>query len=1038
MLTEPWRITLFGGLQATQANRTIQRFQTAKTAELLAYLACFPHRAHTRDELTEILWPENDPQATRNRLRVALNSLRRQLEPPGAASGSILKADRATIHLNPAAFHTDVQEFEAAIKAASKAAAFAQEERPLSHAVSLYQGHLLSGYDANWLSGERERFTNVMRSALQRLAEGYAQAENHEQALACALRLLELAPWEEQGTLLAMRGCIALERSADALRYFQKWKRRLQTEFNDAPSETICALAAALQQQQGMRALAPKEAASQLVRPQAIMRQTLPRPSVSAVKPDMIPKTGSTLPLALTPFHGRETEVAEVVAWLHNDASRLAVLTGMGGIGKTRCLLETARRAYDVFPGGVVFVPLASVSTRDMLGDAILLALGGKPQRNGSLVEAIQQALLPPPTLLLLDNFEHLVPEGAELVADLLASISSLTCLISSRQVTGVAGEQEFALSPLPIPGSSTLPEQLAECASVQMFVSRAQSVSADFQITPRNAAILAQLCNALEGIPLAIELAASWTRILAPAQMLSRLTQRFDLLVSRRRSGNPRHQTLRETLAWSYHSLSPELQQFFRSCAVFHGGWTLEAAVQVCSEPRACEFLEQLRERSLVLTDEQAPNTDFAEVRYRLLETLREFALEQAETGETIEMQSRHAAYYLMLAEQAEPHLLAAHQAEWLARLEAEQDNFRAALDSLCRADTDPEAGLRLAGALWRFWLTRGFLREGRQRLEQALQAAPPDASLCNSYVSDLSASSRFVSARVKALGGAGALALAQGDYPAAQAWCEQQMEAARHTQDAAGKAEALHRMGNVALSQGSYHRARTLYENCITIRRCLGDRQGMGQTLNNLGIVAYEQGDFPAARSLYEEFLTICRDTGDRKGMGGALSQLGILARAQQDFAAARAFLRESLTIRRELGDKQGIAFALANLANVFFDEGDLEMSGRMARESLIALRALGDLGHIVVALRDMASQVMMEGQPARAARLYGAESLLREALGASIAPRKREPYEANQTALCRALGEGLYRAAWTLGRSLTLDQALDLALQEAPDAD
>lgn len=1042
MLTEPWRITMFGGLQAAQSDRAIHRFQTAKTAELLAYLACFHHRAHTRDELTEILWPESDPLDTRNRLRVALSSLRRQLEPPGAASGSVLEADRATIRLKPTAFQTDVQDFEAALKAAARTEAFPQAERPLAFAVSLYRGELLQGYDAIWLTNERTRFAHAVRGLLRRLADGYEQAQRYDQALACAQRLLEIDPWEEEGTLLAMRCCMAQSLDAEALRYYHEWERQIRDEFNDAPSESVRSLAAQLRQQAPhvipITASRPLPAA-----PKTTMRSSLPpsepptslsQKSVPAADPDIPHKREPKLPLALTPFFGRETEVAQIVAWLQNNMSRLATLTGPGGIGKTRCLLEAARRVYGVYPGGIVFVPLAEVPSADLLGNAILHALGAKPAGNCSPLEAIQQALSAAPTLLLLDNFEHLMEGGAEQVCALLASLPGLTCLISSRQALGVAGEQEFPLLPLPVPGSSILPESLAECASVQMFVSRARSVASDFQITPRNAVVLAQLCNALEGIPLAIELAASWTRILTPAQMLERLGQRFDLLVRRRGEGNLRHQSLRATLAWSYQSLSPELRRFFRQCAVFRGGWTLEAATYVCAEPRACEFLEQLRERSLVMAAEQDANPGTSAMRCRMLETLREFAAEQAEASETSVARARHAVFYLQLAEQAEPHLLDATQAEWLDRLAVEQDNLRVASDSLCHDDADPELGLRLAGALWRFWFTRGFLNEGRQRLAQALRSSQAPSSPQNYSLHD-AGSLRPTQARAKALGGAAALALAQGDYPRAQAWCEEQLEVARQIQDEAGEAEALHRLGNVALSRGDYHQARTLYENCVTLRRCLQDRQGMGQTLNNLGIVAYEQGDFAVARALYEEFLAICRETSDRKGMGGALSQLGILARAQGDFAAAREFLNESLHIRRELGDKPGTAFALANLANVFFDEGNLDLSGRMSRESLVLLRELGDRGHICVALRDVASHVLTEGQTNRAARLYGAEQALRDLLGASISPRKRAPYEANLATLRRLLGESLFRAAWTLGQSLTLDQAIDLALQETP---
>ena len=1008
MLTQPWQITLFGGLKAEQPNRTVARFQTAKTGALLAYLAYFCRRAHTRDELTELLWPDSDPVATRNRLRVALSSLRRQLEPPGVPPGSVLETDRRTVRLQPSAFQTDIQAFERALQSADGLENQAGEQETLAEAMALYTGDLLHGYDEIWLLSERERLASLYRKALRRLAELYGQNAREIQALDCALRLIAAAPWEEQGYLLAMRCCLVQGRRDEALHHYADMERRFKEGLDLLPSLAIRQFAARLKQ--SLPSVLTRKPPSLNTRQVASSHPVTPLPPLPPEKASSKPK----LPLPLTRFVGRESEVAHLTSWLKLSKSRLVTVTGLGGVGKTRFCLEIAHRTAEAFPGGLAFVSLADIPDPTHLYTAILQAIGGRPRTDRSALESITDALPSLSMLLILDNFEHLVEQGGDLLIALLQDAPQMTCLVSSRQALMVAGERQFGLAPLPTPGQTDALETLAECASVQLFVDRAQAICSDFQITARNSLTIAQLCIALEGIPLAIELAASWTRILTPAQMLEHLPHRLDLLVHRRNSGEARHRTLRATIEWSYKALTPELQRFFRALAVFRGGCTPAGAAALVDDVRAWTSLEQLRERSLLVVEEQVTTNSISEMRCRLLETLREFAAEQTGAEEIHDWQTRHAHYYLHLAEEAEPNLLGHQQTVWLICLERELDNMRAALDYFTLYDR--ERSLRLAGALWRFWLTRGYLHEGRQRLAQALAA--PSTSL---------------PARIRALGGAGALALAQGDNSAAQRWCEEQAQLARHAGDETGEADALHRLGNAALFQAELEKARTLYQQCVLIRRRLGDRQGMGLTLNNLGALAYEQGDFAAAQALYEEFLTTCRDLGDQRGMGGALSQLGILARAQKDFHSAHALFGESLELRRALGDQQGIAFTLANMANVAFDEGDWAHSGALARESLVLFQQLGDQGHIAVALRDMAHLAYMQGFPARAARLYGAEEALRNRLGAGLPPRKQTHYEGSITALRAALGSNAFQAAWAQGGRLTLESALTLALEE-----
>jgi predicted ATPase/DNA-binding winged helix-turn-helix (wHTH) protein len=691
------------------------------------------------------------------------------------------------------------------------------------------------------------------------------------------------------------------------------------------------------------------------------------------------------LPVQLTRFFGREPDIERLTALLCSPEMRLVTLTGLGGAGKTRLALEVAGRLREAFPGPICFVALADLTAASRIPDAILDALGHP--RSASVPPPVQvtDALHGQPSLLVLDNFEHLIEDGALYLRDLLAVVPTLTCLVTSRQRLGIAGEREFPLLPLPTPEKTDTPERLAAFAGVALFVDRAQAARPDFQVTAGNGADVAALCRRLEGIPLAIELAAARAKALTPAQMLSQLDSRFDFLVSRRQDAVPRHRTLRAALDWSCALLPAPVARFFARMSAFRGGWTLEAAEAVgeVTAALALDYLEQLQDGSLVVAEEREGG-----MRFRMLETVRERAAEILDDVEAGAVGRRHADYFLRLAEEAEPQLLGALQVRWLDRLEAEHDNLRAALDfrRTDGGDGAAQAGLRLAGALWRFWSVRGHIIEGRERLAAEL--------------------SRTVSS--------------------------EEGEATREHAEA--RARALNGAGNLADHQGDYAAARSLYEECLALRRRLEDRAGVAVALNNLGQVAYDQGDYARAHSLFDESLALWWELGSQWGIAYLLDNKGLVARSQGDDAAADSLFEVSLAIRRELGDKWAIGASLVNLGIEAGDAGDTTRARSLLEESVALWRELGDRRGAARCLDAFAEIWGVQGESERAARLLGVAEALREAVHSSIPLPERARHDRCVAAMRAALGEEALACAWAEGRAMTLEQAVACAL-EAP---
>lgn len=729
----------------------------------------------------------------------------------------------------------------------------------------------------------------------------------------------------------------------------------------------------------------------------------------------------NNLPQQVTSFVGREKEIGEVRALL--SKARLLTLTGSGGGGKTRLALQAAAEMLEGFRDGVWLVELAPLNDRELVLQAVANALGVREERARPLLQTLSDHLKARKLLLLLDNCEHLLDICTQLADTLLRNCPQLQILATSREALGIMGEQTYRVPSLSLPADPerVTPADLEQYEAPRLFIERARSVQPAFAVA--NAPMLAQLCVRLDGIPLAIELAGARVRSLSVEEIYLRLDNRFRLLTGGSRTALPRQQTLRALIDWSYDLLQEPEKMLLRRLSVFVGGWGLEAAEAICAgeavegseesgpgieEWETLDLLTSLIDKSLVVADPQEGRT-----RYRLLESVRQYASDLlAETRAASTLRSRHQTFFRDLANEAEPKLLGPEQAEWLKVLEHEHGNLRAAMEW----QEDAAAALSTAAALWRFWLVRGYFREGRQRLASALAgevAATPPAL------------------RAKAWNGAGALARSQGDYDEARTLGEASVTLYREVGDKLGIATSLTNLGLITYAQGDYTAARALHEESLALRRELGDKRGIATSLNNLGLVAFEQRDYENATSMYAESVEIYRDLGDRSSMASALNNAGNAAFFRGDFEAARRIYEESLTLRRELGDRQGIATSLINLGAVADKQADYEAAHRMYAESLTLFRDLGHRVGIAYALGTCADLACVQHRYSRAARLWGAAQALRELLNAPLPPSELREHE-RLVAQARAdLGEEDFAHAWSEGHAFSLDCAIAYAL-------
>jgi predicted ATPase/DNA-binding SARP family transcriptional activator/DNA-binding CsgD family transcriptional regulator len=966
-----------------------------KAASLVKLLALAPgHHLH-REQAMEALWPEIGRQAASNNLRQALHAARKALDPDLVVGSRYIASEDELLALCPEGqLWVDSEAFEEAARNAHRS------REPAAHevALDLYAGELLPGdrYE-EWPEEHRRRLRETYLSLLLGLARLHEDRADYDSAAVVLRRSVGEEPTREETHVGLMRLYALKGSKGEALAQYGHLEAILLTELGTKPA----ASSRALKEEIAAGRFPPKDARS--------------LGSPPARSPDL---GKHNLPAARTSFVGRQREIVEIKREL--AMTRLLSLTGVGGSGKTRLALEVAKDLVGAYPDGVWLVELASLSEGDLVPQAVAKAVGVLERPSQPLADTLAEYLRAKSVLLVVDNCEHLADSAADLLDTLLDSCSRLRVLATSREALGLPGEVVWRVPSLSVPDTDRLltPGEMTGYEAVRLFAERARLRLPTFQLTSEDAPAVVEVCRKLEGIPLAIELATARMGTLSVRQISERLQDPLGLLRGGGRTAVSRQQTLRGTLDWSYELLSKFERALFGCLSVFAGGWTLEATEAVgtsegIEEGDVLDVLSGLVDKSLVVAEARQESR----VRYRLLEPIRQYAQEKLEArGEGEEVQRRHASYFLTLAEEAEPRLRGPEDLEWLERLETEHDNLRAAL-SWALERGEAELGLRLAGALWRFWEARGYYGEGLAWLKRVLARG-----------------SRVSAARIKALEGEGWLTLYSGELDEAGIAAREGLKLS----DEAGlggavTAKFLHTLGWIANLEGDQDRVKELFEECLKLSRDANDELGIADAI--LGLVgSLNLGeDFEWEEELLEEGIVLCRKLGYVTTLTRHLSSLGYSVLFEGDYERGAALCEEAAALLRERGYLGGLEGILGNLGWARLLQSDNERARISYRESLTLCKELGNKLDASDSLEGLACISAAEGAGERAARLFGAGEALREAVGFAQLPAEaalREPYLATVRS---QLDEASWRAAWAEGRAMSMEQAIEYALSE-----
>ena len=839
-----------------------------------------------------------------------------------------------------------------------------------------------------------------------------------------AQRALLREEWEETGPLrvrMALHTGVAEERAGD---YFGPSLNRVARLLSAGHGgQVLMSLATQelvrdeLPEEVGLRDLGERRL-KDLSRPERIFQLVASGLPASFPPLKTLDARRNNLPTQPTPLVGRKRELDEVLALLRSPDVRLLTLTGPGGMGKTRLALQAGADLLEDFDDGVLYVSLATITDPKLVPLTIAEILGVKESAGQPLMETFKSYLHHKHLLLILDNFEQVL-EGAPLVGELLGTCSELKVLATSRIPLRLYGEQEFPVPPLELPDPLTLPslEALTQYEAVKLFVERARAVKAEFSLTQQNAAAVAEICARLDGLPLAIELAAARVRMLPPQALLRRLGNRLRLLKGGPRDLPTRQRTLRGTIDWSYELLDEEEKTLFGRLSVFSGWSTLEATEEICDpngDLDALEVMESLLEKSLLRREDGVGG----EPRFAMLETVQEYAREKLEEcGEADYVKRTHAEYFLALAEEAERELKGPDQLQWLQSLEDEHDNMRAAL-GWALGQEEGELGLRLAGALWRFWWMRGYVSEGRRWLEEALKAGGRGS----------------IESRAMALAGVGRLARDQGDLDRAEEASAEGLELLieEATERSEAKLHLLLSLGHVALEREDYSRATTLFGEGLTLSRKMGSGWGQARSVMSMATVIHEQGDLERATELYEQSIDRYREGGDELGLARCLNNLGLVVYSLGDLERAAKLTEESVSLLRELGAGADTTVGLCNLGWMALLQNDLGRAEDFFEESLVLAWDTGMKPIVLTTFEGYACVAGAQGEAHRAARLWGAAQSL-EAEGIPRDTDWLEEADVRISAVRSGMGERAWEEAWKKGRVQRLEEAVSYAMKE-----
>ena len=995
------------------------KVDTNKAIALLAYIGVTGESCR-RDSLINLLWPDHTQTSARAALRQSLYVLNKSLP------GDWLNVDRETISLNPDAdIRLDVSQFhvllgECRTHGHTETEVCSDCVKPLTETVGLYREDFLAGFTLNdsvnfddWQFSETQSLRKRVVGALERLVAWHNSQEELDIAIRQTQRWLELDRADEEAHRQLMDLYTRGGGRTAALRQYEECVRVLKEELATSPQEATTGLYEAI-----------KENVDYERTDYLRSVQVADAPSSDPVAPP-----SNNLPRQLTSFIGREKEIAEVKRLL--STTPLLTLTGVGGCGKTRLALEVASSLLSEYRDGVWLVGLAGLSDPQLIPQEIASTLGVREQDERSLVETLSDYLRSKGILLILDNCEHLIEACAEVAEVLLHACSNLKILATSREALGIGGETAWRVPSLSLPDSVGLGfesaqsielSDLTKYEAVNLFIDRARDAQSDFTLTEGNAPVVAHICSRLDGIPLAIELAAARIKVLSVEEITSRLDDRFRLLTGGSRTALPRQQTLRSTIDWSYQLLLEEERVLLDRLSVFRGGWTLAAAEAICAGGGIEKFdvldhLTSLVDKSLVVTEKaSSAGEEIRETRYSLLETVRGYSGERLmESGEGAELHDRHLEWCLVLAERAQPEFTKPDQLKWLAKIEEDFDNLMAALE-WSQGGEDAEAELRLAFALSGFWVVRSYLNEGRQLLEKALSRNGQTP----------------VSIRAKALREAGHMAFFQGDDKRALDLGQESLTLFRELGDKGSIADALTLIRQVLSEQGSYDQALEIAEEVLALSREIGDKRTIAGTTGGMSGIAWDQGNYDRALELAEQSLSMFQKSGEKWMIAFALSGVALVARKLGDHDRALGLCEESLTLFRELGSKRNTSYPLRILGQVAQDQGDYERAASLHKEALTISWEGRIKGSIVRELEELAKVAIGLGDSRRGALLFGASEALRRALGRPLPPAYHEEYERSMAAGRADLGEEGFEAALEEGRAMSMEAATEYALK------
>ncbi len=1012
-------LSLLGTFQAMLDGKPITAFESNKVRGLLAYLAIESDRLHSRDALAGLFWSDYSNRDAHNNLRYALSNLReaigdRKADPP------FLCISRDAIQFNPASdYDLDVRAWQSTDKLPIP---------NLQSLISAYRGVFLEGFACDsapfeeWVVFTRERINQRVLHALDTLIKHFDERGRYDRVEIFARKQIEIEPWDEPAHQALMRALVQNGQRSAALAQYDKCRRLLKQELDAEPARETTQLY------------------------ESIRDGTFAR------------RTPNNLPIPLSSFVGRAREIAEVKRLL--GTTRLLTLTGAGGCGKTRLAIQVAQdlcrddQSNRLYQDGIWWIDLAPLNDVALVPQTIAAVLDLQEIPNQSLTATLANYFHAKESLLILDNCEHLIDTCAQIVGVLLSACPKLHFLTTSRESLNISGESIWQVPSLNCLTTALPLEQLRQYDAIQLFTERARAVAPRWSLAGNGTAVT-EICARLDGIPLAIELAAARLTVLSAEQIRVRLADRFNLLTLGSRTALPRHQTLRAALDWSYDLLSDAERAVMRRLAVFAGGWSLEAAEAICAsiEPPLLDWLTSLVNKSLVVV-EHVENA----MRYRMLETVREYARAKLlESDQAAMARDRHLDYYLKLAQAVEPKLHGPEQFVWLEHLELEHNNLRAALEWSSQGNA--EQGLELAAALYEFWDMRGSWSEGRELVAHLLtrpEVADKNlvrangllvAGVINWRLSDLKASRRYLDELVsvaRALGEPGKelLALALGylghivygdDFTLGESLIDEGLVIARSLATPGVIARVLALKGSCLAGRLNYPAAQQVYVEAVALYQSIGDKRNAAYMLRRVGSMIFSQHDYATARRYIEQTLIFAQETKDRWGILNSLNMLGDIERVEGQYDLAKSDYVQALEITREIGHMGMVMSILGNLAAIALHGNDLAAAQSYCTEKLALAQRMNRPLHIAASVLEFAGIFAMRRQARQAAQLLAVvDTFIGSGDVRSMTPADVREVEHYLNLARGQLDEATFNAAWAEGQKMTLEQAVEYALE------